>query len=274
MTVGIAGGAGFIGSHLTKHVGGEVFDLRTGQDARDKKQVDAFVRDKTLVYHLANMPAHRLSMDTPARVMENNYLATLRFAEACRRFDVKMVFASSFGVYGRQPIPFAEDGVLKPLTPYGVAKKSCEELLQLYHEQYGVEIVIVRPSNVWGDGDHLHQPLQVLPIWIERVKAHEPLVVFGEKTSRDFTHVSDFVRGTVSAGAHDRFDIFNIASGKEIRLVDIAKNLSDNVQIRELPGYEVDRWQGDISKAKRLLGWEPEKDFWTEFTHYKEKRLG
>jgi len=265
MSILIAGGAGFIGSHLVNKVGGDVFDLRTGQDARSFDLVKQHVQGKDLVYHLANIPAHRLSVNNPYEVMENNYIATLNFAEACRLADVKLVFASSFGVYGKQPLPFKEGSELKPDTPYGVTKKSSEEILKIYHDLYGLDIIIIRPSNVWGENDCLHEPLQVLPTWINNVKDGKELVVFGENTTRDFTHISDFIDGLVLSSSQKGFEIFNIASGKEIKLLDVANYLSDNVVVKPLPKTEIERWRGDITKAKTVLGWKPKKNFWRKF---------
>ncbi|MBI4181421.1 MAG: NAD-dependent epimerase/dehydratase family protein [Candidatus Aenigmarchaeota archaeon] len=270
----VAGGAGFIGSHLHQQIGGEIFDRRTGQEGLDLALVKERVRGKELVYHLANIPAHRLSVSSPYEVLHNNYLVTLNFAEACRLHDVKMVFASSFGVYGKQPLPFKEDGLLAPTTPYGAGKKACEELLQLYHDLYGMDVIIVRPSNVWGDRDSLHEPLQVLPLWLRKVQAGEELVVHGELTSRDFTHVSDFVAGIRKAAAWKGFEVFNICAGQEIRLLDIARSLTGQVRVEPLPPTEVERWQGDITKARSLLEWQPRVRFWEEFSRYAASRLG
>lgn len=273
MKVLVAGGAGFIGSHLVEQVKGDVFDLRTGQDGKNLEEVKEAVKGKELVYHLANFPAHRLSIKDPYEIMHNNYLITLNFAEACRLEGVKMVFASSFGVYGGKP-PFREDSIMEPHTPYGVAKKSCEELLRVYHDCYGLEVIIIRPSNVWGPRDHLHKPLQVLPTWVEQARKGEELVVYGERTTRDFTHISDFLEGIMLASGQKGFEVFNIASGRETRLVDIARSLSENVRVEPLPKEEVEQWRGDITKARQVLGWEPKKDFWEEFSSYSKERVG
>ncbi|MBI4021192.1 MAG: NAD-dependent epimerase/dehydratase family protein [Candidatus Aenigmarchaeota archaeon] len=272
MTTLVAGGAGFIGSHLVERVGGDVFDLRTGQDARNLDTVKQAVQGKDLVFHLANIPAHRLSVERPQEVMHNNYLSTLNFAEACRIHDAKMVFFSSFGVYGKQRLPFAEDSLLQPGTPYGVAKKASEELLAIYRTLYGLEVVIVRPSNVWGDRDYLHEPLQVLPLWIRQVKAGKEIVVYGDKTTRDFTHISDFLDGVVAA-SRQKAGIFNISSGKETLLLDIAHSLTDRVTVKPLPPAEVERWCGDTTRAREVLGWQAKRDFWEEFKKYAAKRL-
>lgn len=269
----IAGGAGFIGSHLVDRLKADVFDIRKGHDGLNFESVKNHVKGKELVFHLANIPAHRLSVNDPYKIIKTNFMITLNFVEACRIFDIKMVFASSFGVYGNQKPPFKENMPMLPKTPYGMAKKSCEELLQMYHERYGMDIIIVRPSNVWGGRDYLHEPLQVLPLWIKKLKEKKSLTVYGEETTRDFTHISDFIDGIILAGKQKGFDTFNLASGKETRLLDIAKFLSKEVIVKPLPEYETKRWFGDISKARKKLKWSPKMDFWTELKKYKTEKM-
>ena len=268
----VTGSAGFIGSYLYERLQAEMsvdgFDIRAGQDGLDFGLVKTSMNGINTVFHLANIPAHRLSIDNPYEIIRNNYNITLNFAEACRIYDARMVFASSFGVYGNQKIPFSEDAQLMPKTPYGMAKKSCEELLKIYHDLYGLDIIIIRPSNVWGERDYLHEPLQVLPLWINSAKKGKPLVVSGKNTTRDFTHITDVVDALVLSEKLAGFEIFNVASGKEIRLLDIARSLSSNVVVKPLPAHETERWCGDISKAKKKLGWLPEKEFWPEFEKY------
>lgn len=269
----ITGSAGFIGSNLAKRIQAESFDIRTGQNGLDFDLVKKAVAGKELVFHMANIPAHRLSVENPYEVMKNNYLITLNFAEACRMHDVKIVFASSFSVYGQQENPFSEDMKMKPDTPYGVTKKACEELLQHYHEMYGTDVIVIRPSNVWGPGDELHEPMQVLPIWVNAVREKKPITVHGENTTRDFTHIDDFVDGMLLASQETGFDVFNVCSGKEIRLLDIANAITDKIKITELPKYETEQWVGDNSKLEKL-GWKPKKDFWKELEIYCQNRIG
>ncbi len=271
----VAGSAGFIGSHLMKKLkGAEGFDIRTGQDGLDFELVKKSVKGKHLVFHLANKPAHRLSVENPYDVAKNNYMITLNFAEACRLHDVPMVFASSFSVYGKQAPPFREDMPMEPDTPYGVTKQASEELLRMYHDTYGMDIIVVRPSNIWGERDYLHEPLQALPTWVGNVKQGKPLTVFGKNTTRDFTHISDFIEGILLASKKKGWDVFNLAAGKEIRLLDIAQAISENVIVRPLPKHEAERWYGDNSKAKRELGWSPKIKFWQALAEYCRKRLG
>ncbi|MBI4170423.1 MAG: NAD-dependent epimerase/dehydratase family protein [Candidatus Aenigmarchaeota archaeon] len=275
MSTLVTGSAGFIGSHLAERLlDAEGFDIRTGQDGLDFELVNQAVRGKELVFHLANIPAHRLSIDNPYEITKNNFLATLNFAEACRMHDVKMVFASSFSVYGKQKPPFKEDMPMQPDTPYGVTKQACEELLKMYHETYGMDVIIVRPSNIWGSRDYLHEPMQVLPTWVNNAKRGKPLTVFGENTTRDFTHIDDFIAGILLASKRNGWDVFNIAAGKEIRLVDVAMTISDNIIVKPLPRHEAERWYGDNTHARTVLDWEPKTAFWDAFREYCRQRLG
>ncbi|MDD5464593.1 MAG: NAD(P)-dependent oxidoreductase [Candidatus Moranbacteria bacterium] len=271
----IAGSAGFIGSHLADKIKkAEKFDIRTGQNGLDFELVKKSTKGKNLVFHMANIPAHRLSVENPYDIIKNNYMITLNFAEACRLNDTKMLFASSCSVYGKQKPPFREDMEMKPDTPYGTAKQASEELLKMYHDTYGMDVIIIRPSNVWGDRDNLHEPLQVLPTWINNTKSGRPLIVYGKNTTRDFTHISDFVNGVLLASKRKGWEVFNISSGKEIRLLDIAKSISTNIIVKKLPTYEAEKWKVDNTKARKLLKWEPQKNFWVEFEKYFRGRTG
>ncbi len=271
----VAGSAGFIGSHICGRLAfAEKFDIRTGQDGLDFGLVKSMVEGKRLVIHLANKPAHRLSVNNPYEIAKNNYLITLNFAEACRLSDASMVFASSCSVYGKQAVPFRENMDMKPDTPYGVTKQASEELLKMYHDTYGLDITVIRPSNVWGEGDILHEPMQVIPTWIKSEKEGKPLVVFGENTTRDFTHISDFTEGFLLACRPKGWNVYNLSSGKERKLLDIAAAISGNVVVKPLAAFEAEKWQVDNSKARRELGWEPKIEFWHALSEYCMQNLG
>ncbi len=271
----VAGGSGSIGTGIMEGLPkAQNFDKREGHDGLDFDAVRHAVKGKDMVFHLANIPAHRLSKDRPREVSMVNFNVTMNFLEACRINDIKMVFASSFGVYGRQEPPFSEEMLPRPETPYGVAKFACEDMMRVYNELYGMDLIVVRPSNVWGPKDYLHEPMQVLPLWAEKVKRGETIIVHGDRTSRDFTHISDFVDGFMRASQQGGFQVFNLSSGKEIRLLDVARFMTDKVEVVQLPGYETCRWVGDISKSRRVLGYDPKVDFWEGLEGYCRERIG
>lgn len=263
----IFGSHGFVGFNLKieleryGHVV-ETFDRRDTENSQDiisnLQEVEKAVERNDIVYHLAAKPAHRLSIDNPVEIIRNNYLATLYIVEACRKHKKKLIYASSFSVYGNQPTPWGENTPLESTTPYGHAKVACEDLLKLYHTLYGLDIMIARFSNVFGPFEELHEPNQVLPIWFNKVNEGKDLIVYGEDTTRDFTYVWDVCMGLMQLSRLDGFQIFNICSGEELFLLDVAGFISNNVVVKPLPSYETRKWVGDNTKLKSL-GWAPTK---------------
>lgn len=271
----VIGGSGFIGSNLVKQLKKEKnkddglvnIDIRDALyfDARNEKQMENYTKDTDIVIHCGNIPAHRLSMSDPYSIIENNYNATLGIAEAVRKSKQckKIIFLSSFSVYGNKNIPpWTEDMQTQPITPYSLCKIQCEELLQKYHEWYGLDVIIIRPTTVYGPNERLHEPLTVLPLWFDAIKEEKPLIVYGKDTVRDWTHVYDIVQGILLASRKTDFEIYNLCSNNPIKLLDIANFLSDNVIVKELPQYETSQWWGSFDKAKKELEWEPVCDFW------------
>lgn len=284
MKILVTGGKGFIGTNLVAALEKEEhevesFDLVEGLNCNNLHELEICMKGKDVVYHLANIPDHRTSYKRPNEIIHNNFISTLNVVECCRLYDVKMIFASSFAVYGNQCVPWREDQVMSPRTPYGVAKMWSEQLLNTYRSLYGVSIIVLRLSNVYGQFQELHKPLQVIPLWLKNIKENKPLAVKGGSlTTRDFTHIDDIINGFISALGYilcfSRYiEAINLCTGKQIKLISVAEKLSENLIIDNLPGWEATAWWGDNSKAKRLMGWEPKKDFWTELKKMKEEAL-
>jgi len=180
--------------------------------------------------------------------------------EAVRQSGSRLVFGSSFSVYGGNPrLPWCEVSNLEPDTPYGLCKKCEEELLSLWNDLYGVEVVVCRFSNVFGPGSEKHLPLQVLNVWFSAKRKGEALKVFGSETSRDFTWIWDVVDALVLLMVYEqKWGVFNVCSGKEVNLKRLARAVGDLIIVENLPFYECSRWVGDNEKL-RDLGWKPSK---------------
>jgi UDP-glucuronate 4-epimerase len=288
MNILVTGGNGFIGTNLVEYLKKQGHNVMTIDCRDDEPQHDisqhylllkSFMENADMVYHLANIPMHRCSFESPEYVIRNNYVATLNIAEACRETDCKkVVFASSFAVYGKQRAPWTEETPVQATTPYNLSKIQCEMLLYAYHKWYGINAVIVRPTNVFGEHEELHKPLQVVPTWLQNAKVNQPLIVYGENTVRDFTYVGDVVLGMVAAGEKKGFEVYNLCSGIPINLKNLAEEIrrysNAPVQVRDLPDYETEEWYGSYDKAKRDLGFKITKDIWewiNERKHADEK---
>jgi UDP-glucose 4-epimerase len=286
----VTGGAGFIGSELVRQlavdgssvividnlVNGKRENLADVQgrvtlveeDIRNVTGYAPMLRDAEVVYHLACLGV-RHSVHSPVENHDVNATGTLRLLEASRAAGVpKFVYVSSSEVYGTaQRVPMTEDHPVFPCTVYGGSKLAGEAYTRAFHRTYGYPTVVVRPFNTYGPRSHHEGDSgEVIPKFLLRCLAGEPMIVFGDGTqTRDFTYVSDSARGIILAattgGAVGR--TINLGSGSELTINDLAKTVAHVTQrpgavIRHeepRPG-DVLRLYADVSQARSLLGYE------------------
>jgi UDP-glucose 4-epimerase len=282
----VTGGAGFIGFHLTKKLSTLTDDLTIYDDLSSGKMENVkdvptakFVKGdildlKTLcsqpktdlIYHLAAQVVVPYSMENPLIDFETNAKGTVSVLEKARKDDAKLVFASSAAVYGNPTVfPTPETYGFHPFSCYGLSKVVGEEYCQMYHEQYGLDIVITRFANVYGLRCHgvIHDFLDKL------TKNPNKLEIIGTgKQSRDFVHVSDVVDALLKVGTKESANgkVYNLGIGKTVTILELADMM---LKILGLKGKtEVTTtgvsWQGDVtkiwfdnSKAKKELNWNP-----------------
>src|SRR4030095_9963674 len=225
----VTGAAGFIGSHLCESLlerGDDVLGVdcftdyypralkeRNLQDLRGRRgfrfvdadlngaSLDAFLSDRTIVYHLAAQAGVRASWGTQFDAyVRCNLEATQKLLESLKGKDgIKMVFASSSSVYGKtEQLPTPEDIILAPNSPYGATKVTCEHLCGLYAENWGVDVVSLRSFTVFG---HVQRTDVGFHKFIRALIEERPLGVYGDGSqSRDCTYVSDIVEAPIPAG--------------------------------------------------------------------------
>ncbi len=290
----VTGGAGFIGSHLSEALfqnGHEVIiidDLSSGNienishllDADNVSFIQGSITDLDFlqehfsgadgVFHQAAFVSVPRSIENPFLNHSINNTGTLNVLLAAGDAGVrKVVFASSAAVYGNLPdLPKREDSKVDPQSPYAVAKLTGEYYCSLFASLYGLRTACLRYFNVYGPRQDPHSDYAaVIPRFIHRVKQGQPPIIYGDgEQTRDFIFVKDVVRMNIRAMDSEAEGVFNVASGKETsvnQLAHIVLALSNNSMT---PQYEKGR-QGevkhsvaDISKAKRNLGIAPEYD--------------
>ena len=288
----VTGGAGFIGSELTTQLvadGHEVVvldNLSTGRwanlegpssgritrvvgDVRDRAMVSTVVKDVSVVFHLAVVNLRQALLE-PRLAHDVNATGTLTMLEAAREAGVpRFVHVSSSEVYGTAVRPaISEEHPTMPTTVYGASKLAGEALARAHFGTYGYPVTVVRPFNSYGRRSH-HEGTsgEVIPRWMRRALAAQPLVVTGDGLqTRDFTHVSDTARGIRMAGASDQTigRTVNIASGCERTLLEVADAIAaacdrDRVALEHAPprAGDIIRQRADISMAREVLGFEP-----------------
>ncbi|MCY4442907.1 MAG: SDR family NAD(P)-dependent oxidoreductase [Deltaproteobacteria bacterium] len=233
-----------------------------GQSSRKSGRVD-------VVVNLAARAGVRRSVTDPWVYVAANVNGTVNLLELCRELDVgSFVLASTSSLYGEDtPAPFREDAdTSRPLSPYAASKKAAEAMAYSYHSLHGLDVTVLRFFTVYGPAGRPDMSLFRFVQWISEGRE---VVVFGDGTQRrDFTYVGDVANGVRAALTAARgYEIINLGSDKPIVLNDAIRLIEQLVgreaAVRHEPRHpaDVEATWADISKARRLLGWQPETDF-------------
>ncbi|MCK4761276.1 MAG: NAD-dependent epimerase/dehydratase family protein [Candidatus Aminicenantes bacterium] len=239
----------------------------------DLKRV--FKEDVSIVFHLAAFFANQNSVDYPEISAETDVLGQIKLLEYSRLARVeKFVYASSgCAIYGSYPeLPLKEDFVSMHLTtPYQINKMTGEMYCNFYRHHYGINTVNCRFFNSYGPGEVPGQYRNVIPnfiYWAMQGKSL-PITGSGEET-RDFTYVLDLVQGLIKAGYYEKAigENFNLAAGKEIKIVEMAKLVNEIAGNKEPINFKPRRkWDtkprllASIEKAEKLISYKPVVSF-------------
>ena len=293
----VTGAAGFVGSHVAAMLlarGDEVvaldnFDpyyapvrkrqnveaLRAGPggarlrliqgDVRDRELLDALFSERfDRVAHLAGLAGVRASVERPEDYVDVNVRGTLNVLEAARRAPVRnLVFVSTSSAYGDAAPPFLEtDPADRPLAPYAATKRAAELLCHSYHHVHGLPCNVVRLFTAYGPRN---RPDMMAYKLLDSVFTGREIPLFGGgELVRDWTYVEDLARGIVAA--LDRpfgYEIFNLGGGHPVTVrtfVEVVEELAGRkAHLVPTPrqGSDAGATGADISKARRMLGFEP-----------------
>lgn len=294
----VTGGAGFIGSNLCEAILKLGYSVRCLDDLSTGKQknVDIFLSNPKyaflkgdikdfatcmeatkgvdFVLNQAAWGSVPRSIEMPLFYEENNIKGTLNMMEASRQNGVKkFVYASSSSVYGDEPnLPKTEGREGNLLSPYALTKKVNEEYGKLYFKLYGLDTYGLRYFNVFGRRqDPNGAYAAVIPKFIKQLLNDERPIINGDgKQSRDFTYIENVIEANLKACLASKEaagEAYNVAYGGRDYLIDIYHTLTKNLGKNIEPIFGPDRKgdikhsNADISKAKRLLGYDPEYDF-------------
>lgn len=296
MNIIVTGGAGFIGSNLTRALleGGEkvavIDDFNDFYDPAIKREnVAAFVGDSNfslyeedirdgeavkrifaevkpdVVCHLAARAGVRPSIEEPILYEEVNSLGTLNMLEASRGANLKnFVFAGSSSVYGlNSKVPFSEDDpITKPISPYASTKRACELQCFTYSHLYNIPITSLRFFTVYGEAG---RPEMAVGKFTRLIHDGKEIEVYGDgKALRDFTYVGDIIDGVIKS-IHTPFDyeIINIGGSRTvevsylIEVIEAALGKKARIKYLDAAPGDVPITYADVTKAKKLLGFEP-----------------
>jgi nucleoside-diphosphate-sugar epimerase len=293
----VTGAAGFIGARVAEFLlqdGHQVVGVDNMNDAYDVRmkeyrlrrlqQMPAFtfykadIAEKSIietvtrsgvrfdaVLNLAARAGVRASVENPWIYVEANVVGTLNMLELCRQGGVpKFLFASTSSIYGANPpYPTPETASSsEPLQPYAASKKGAEALCHAYHYLYGIDVSIVRYFTVYGPAG---RPDLALFRFVQWISEGRPVHVNGSgEQSRGFTYLDDIARGTILALKPLGYEIINLGGHEVItinRLIQLVEEIiGKKAQVEYGPANPADMFQNwaDVSKAKKLLGWQPQ----------------
>ncbi len=285
MNFAVTGGAGFIGSHLTKYLvseghditvidnlsRGKLSNLEQVKDRIDFTKLDILdivnlrktLQDVDGVFHQAALTSVPESYEKEDEYKNVNIRGTENIFKIAKEFKIKVVYASSSSVYGDiKKIPITEDFERKPINPYGLTKLEDEHLAEEYSNS-NVDIIGLRYFNVFGIGQTLDYA-GVITKFFERINQDKSPVVYGDGLQvRDFIFVKDVARANLAAMMSNMdHGFFNIGTGTAISIKDLA-NLMIKILEKDLeptfdkiPNGDVRLSLADISLAKKMLDWQ------------------
>ena len=298
MKILVTGCAGFIGSRVTSLLieqGDEVRGIDNLSDAYDVRMKDWRVENLLVpnsvdwvngditdldsvreliedfnpdaVINLAARAGVRPSIDNPWVYYDTNVTGTLNLLEVCKDAGVsRFILASTSSVYGKNQMPFSEDAMIDSLlSPYAASKKAAEDLCRLYNYLFDFDVTVFRFFTVYGPSGRPDMSLFRFVRWIVE---GDRLQLNGDGTQqRDFTHVDDVARGVVAAvDRSPGYETINLGSDRPVEINAVIDEIESvvgktaTIEHHPFPATDVMATWANISRARELLGWEPQVD--------------
>jgi len=282
----VTGGAGFIGSNIVDYLVEErhevevIDNFSSGKkencnpkviyhriDLSDEKnftKIKNIIKNVDGVFHLAAFPRVQESIDNPIKFEKNNTLSTVNILKACSEVGVKrLVYSASSSAYGNTvSLPSKETDPVDPISPYAMQKYYGEVCCRMFSQVYNVETVSLRYFNVYGERQSLDGAYAlVMCVFAKQRLNNLPLTIRGDGNQRrDFTHVKDIARANLLAMISKKVgqgEVINIGNNDNRSVNEIAQMIGGET-VNVDPVVEPRETLADNTKAKNLLGWEPQ----------------
>lgn len=293
----VAGGAGFIGSHITDRLldqdmevtvldnlhsglldnikqnnGKREFHFVNG-DVRNFRLIKRLVKDVDAVFNEAAIVSVPRSVEDPLLANEVNVGGSLNLLKASADLGVKrFIQASSASVYGNtEKLPLCEDATPSPMSPYAVTEMAVEAYARTFYLTYGIETICLRYFNVYGPRQTFNLYSGATTIFLSQLMQDQKPVIFGDgNQTRDFVHVDDVVKGNMLAldSKNGVGEVFNIGTGEPHTINELVCVLQRTLRKQHLKPIHQDPRKADIynsyasiEKSRRVLGYRPEFSF-------------
>lgn len=259
---------------LKEIVGSENFTLEF-VDIRDIEELDRIFSSNKIdmVFNPAAMAGVRPSLLDPILYEEVNIKGYMNLLEMCKKYGVnKFIQASSSSVYGNnKEVPFKETDVVDfAISPYAATKKSGEVMGHVYHKLYNIDMVQLRFFTVYGPKQ---RPDLAIHKFTKMILEDKPIPFYGDgNTKRDYTYIDDIVDGILKSAKYlfeneNVYEIFNLGESHVVSLKEMVETIEKVLgkkailDIQPMQPGDVEKTYADISKAKRMIGYDPQTNF-------------
>lgn len=288
----ILGGSGFIGSHLAEALVREnhsvrVFgDFKSGMrnlesfsdsieiikgDFQNETDLASTIQDTDWIFHYISTTNPARSFDNPVYDIQTNIINSVRMMEIALKAGVKKIIFPSTGgtVYGNaRTMPIPETEPANPLNPYAISKLTIEKYLHYYFTRYGMDYLVLRYSNPYGERQNPSGNQGVIPIFLNRIRLNEAPVIYGDGTAiRDYIYIGDVIDATISLLQHHSDNkLFNVGSGTGTSLNELIEVMTEITGKPVMPEFKPDaglyikKVVLDISRVQDETGWYPRTD--------------
>jgi len=259
----ITGATGFIGKHLVKKIPN--YNIAVDQngkniDLRIRKEVLKIKRSDIVIHLAGKIPSEK--NHSKNIFFEHNFLGTLNILEYCIKKKVKKIIFISSYVYGNpEKNPISEKHQIKPHNTYTKSKVLSEELCKIYAEKYKIEIIILRPFNIFGN---LQKDNSLISNIIKSIKNNSHITITNKNNKRDYLFIDDLIDAIIKLIDYKcKFEIFNIGSGKSYSFENVVQLFEKENKKKIKRKYKISKKnsipkiQADISKIKKEIKWNP-----------------